>query len=379
MPLFDLLENGSLRPPPRAPLRELLSAPLAAPERPSPSGNQPEPAAAPEAVHEATAEVVEEAAEDRAALAVITAAGPLAAALVPPEHFQGVPCADLSAKAYAADEKAFRAWWITLSPRPLPVPTPDAIIARYVYAMADAGRKVSGINRALAGIAHLHRVHGERLYRGPLTQAAIEMVRYRLKKTPQAVVHKAAPIRPADLRRMLEIVEPYDRALLLLGWNAALRRGELAALNVGDITWPEEGLAVRLLFTKTADEDEVAVPYEDDLPELLDAFRTMRRHLAGRGSDPTRPLFLSGVDQRITDRYVNRVIKTAALDAGLDHPESFSGHSLRRGWITTASEAGVSLEDIMRRSRHKDVKTARGYIAQREKFKAAPRGLLKSA
>src|SRR5690606_22278025 len=41
-----------------------------------------------------------------------------------------------------------------------------------------------------------------------------------------------------------------DRALLLVGWAAALRRSELAALRIGDITFVEDGLRVLVRFSK---------------------------------------------------------------------------------------------------------------------------------
>lgn len=47
--------------------------------------------------------------------------------------------------------------------------------------------------------------------------------------------------------------------------------------------------------------------------------------------------------------------------AGLD-PEGFSGHSLRAGFVTTAAQKGVTLHNIMRQTRHKDIRVAQSYI-----------------
>jgi hypothetical protein len=43
-------------------------------------------------------------------------------------------------------------------------------------------------------------------------------------------------------------------------------------------------------------------------------------------------------------------------------PEAYSGHSLRRGWITTVAKAGAIERSIMAHSRHIRVETCRAYI-----------------
>ena len=49
-----------------------------------------------------------------------------------------------------------------------------------------------------------------------------------------------------------------DRALLLIGFGAALRRSELVALDVADVTVTERGLVVRVKRSKTDQEGEGA-------------------------------------------------------------------------------------------------------------------------
>ena len=82
---------------------------------------------------------------------------------------------------------------------------------------------------------------------------------------------------------------------------------------------------------------------------------------------PDRPLFC-GVTSAgtlmtatMSDKIVARLIKQACVLAGLD-PGKFSGHSLRRGLLTTAGDLQLPLADLMRQSRHTSVATALGYI-----------------
>ena len=55
-----------------------------------------------------------------------------------------------------------------------------------------------------------------------------------------------------------------DRALILLGFAAALRRSELAALDVADLEFVREGLVVHLRRSKTDQEGQgrkIGVPW----------------------------------------------------------------------------------------------------------------------
>jgi integrase len=63
----------------------------------------------------------------------------------------------------------------------------------------------------------------------------------------------------------------------------------------------------------------------------------------------------------MSDKIVARLMKQASAAAGLD-PQTFSGHSLRRGLLTAAGDLQLPLVDLMRQSRHRSVATALTYI-----------------
>jgi integrase len=54
--------------------------------------------------------------------------------------------------------------------------------------------------------------------------------------------------------------------------------------------------------------------------------------------------------------------------AGLD-ASTFSGHSLRAGFLTSAAAKGASIFKMMDQSGHKSVDTLRGYVRDAELFK----------
>ena len=80
-----------------------------------------------------------------------------------------------------------------------------------------------------------------------------------------------------------------------------------------------------------------------------------------------RPLFCAVTKtgrvtgEALSDKAVARLVKQAALDAGLD-PERYSGHSLRAGLATAAGDQGAGLAELMRQTRHKSTEVALGYL-----------------
>jgi len=61
-------------------------------------------------------------------------------------------------------------------------------------------------------------------------------------------------------------------------------------------------------------------------------------------------------------------VKRIARLAGLD-PATFSGHSLRAGFCTSAAEHGASLFRIMDVTRHKSVDVLRSYVRRADAFR----------
>jgi site-specific recombinase XerD len=72
--------------------------------------------------------------------------------------------------------------------------------------------------------------------------------------------------------------------------------------------------------------------------------------------------------ERLTDRSVADIVKACAERAGFD-ATTFSGHSLRSGFLTSAAAKGASIFKMMDVSRHKSVDTLRGYVRDAELFK----------
>ena len=64
-------------------------------------------------------------------------------------------------------------------------------------------------------------------------------------------------------------------------------------------------------------------------------------------------------------------VKKYVAMAGLD-PAEFAGHSLRRGFATSAAQHNADSLSIMRQTRHKSEKMVHRYIEQGNLFKETP-------
>ena len=285
-------------------------------------------------------------------------------------------------RAYRAAWRHFSAWCEGLGRTPLPA-DPDTL-AMYVVRRADDGLAVSSLRVALAAIKTAHLLAGLSLdLRHPRLAMVFEGITRSKGVRPR---RQATPAVPGALRLMLAAcagpdrpLGARDRAMLLLGFGAALRRSELVDLAIGDVA-PVTGRGLMLTIRQSKTDQQgrgqaVAIWANPAEPafcpaaalETWLAFRRPGPDLAGAASDGERPLFcgltkagrLTG--EKLSDKAVVRLVKQAAEGAGLD-PALYSGHSLRAGLATAASVAGAGLAELMRQTRHRSTEVALGYL-----------------
>ena len=178
-------------------------------------------------------------------------------------------------RGYRSDWREWCAWSDHAGHPTLPA-TP-AGISRYLTELARHGAAVGTMGRRLSSIRFAHRV---RNLPDPTTDARVMTVWEGIRRTHGAPPDQAAPLMPPELFDVLDACpttrrfktrgrpdEPdlagaRDRALLLVGFTAALRRSELAALTVEDLAEHPNGLVIALPRSKTnqtGTETELAV------------------------------------------------------------------------------------------------------------------------
>jgi site-specific recombinase XerD len=269
-------------------------------------------------------------------------------------------------RAYRADWEHFTSWCHSRGTSSLPAdPT---VVALYVTDMADTF-KPSTISRRIVSIAQAHKAAG---HPSPTTDERVRLVNAGIRRVHGVAPRQVRPVVTEDLRRMVDTCgqDPAgtrDRALLLVGFAAALRRSELVALDATDVEETKDGLILTVRRSKTDQEGagrKIGVPYGSNLGTC--PVRAWRAWVEKAGITEG-PLF-RGIDRhgniaegRLSDRGVALVVKRRAKSAGID-PRTVSGHSLRAGLATSAAVAGVSERAIAATTGHKSMTVLRGYI-----------------
>lgn len=313
-----------------------------------------------------------------------TSTGLLAPTRSPDAHKSDLEGEALRAQAFAAESRAantrrayraafadYAAWCARLG---LDVFGADAgTVGMYLASLPERGLRLATIRLRLSAVAAAHRASGQALdLKHPRIAQVMAGIARRIGSRPTRV----APVLAEDLVAMVERLPDTplgirDRALLVVGFGAALRRSELVALDLADLTVTRTGLKVLIRASK-ADQagagEEVGISRSGN-PRLC-PLATLEDWLAVRGREPGP--FLTQIDKsgranlrRLSDRAVARAVKAAVEAVGLD-PALYSGHSLRAGLATSASNAGADLMHIMNQTRHRSVDVARRYVRDAE-------------
>ncbi len=202
---------------------------------------------------------------------------------------------------------------------------------------------------------------------------------------------QARPLSFAELQTMTDKIDlsvqgKRDRALLLIGWFAALRRSEIVALNRNDIDLSPDGLKISIRRSKT---DQVNAGYEIGIPRLTfcDACDAWERwvELLNRINPNGQAAFVKLGNSvmwqftiaaccqrqselpRLSARSVCEVLRRRLRSAHMS-ALGYSGHSLRAGFATEAAARGVPEWAIQRHTRHKSTTSLRTYIRAGQLF-----------
>lgn len=298
-------------------------------------------------------------------------------------------------RAYQSDIKIFRYWCEDRGFEPIPA-TPN-VVANFLAAQASNQEQpvkaVTIIRRACA-IRYLHQLAEI----DPLPTDALLV-----RKTLRGIIRKKLmspnqkkPI-DAELIKMMADLTPAtllglrDRALLLVGFAGAFRRSELVAIKVDDVDMQDKGMSITIRKSKTDQEGrgrkkpilrgESHCPVAALQAWLIAADITEGYVFKAVNKNGTALLPRIKDDEHqdtpdLNDRIVARVVKKYASLLGLESAD-YSGHSLRRGFITSSLLAGASVAKTMEVSHHKDPKSTLGYFEDIKQFEGhAGKGLL---
>ncbi len=264
-------------------------------------------------------------------------------------------------RGYRSDWDEFTGW---AAERGLQVlPADPACVTGYLSDLARHGAKVGTMSRRLSAIRFAHRLRG---LPDPCEHARVVAVWEGIRRTHGAPPDQAAPLMPPELFHVLDacpkmkvwrtpnrppeldLAGARDHALLLVGFVAALRRSELAALQVDHVAEHPNGLVLTLPRSKTnqtGEQTELVVLPRAGNPRRC-PITALQTWLSTAGIT-TGPVFRGvGKNNKAADRplhpeSINTLVQNAIPRAGID-PAPYSAHSLRAGFVTYAHLRGAS-------------------------------------
>ncbi len=286
--------------------------------------------------------------------------------------------AALSPGTRAAYASSWKTWteWCALNGH-APIPAQPMAMAAFLTDRAAGGRAVTTISKDLAAIRAEHERAG---LEDPTAHRGVRQVMRGVRRQVGAAATKQAhPLTTPEIRRIVNAIDRgslrglRDRALILTGYAAALRRGELAGLHVSDLTFRSQGVVVNLRRSKSDQEGEGSLigivrgqhPETDPVSAVLAWIKAAELEGDDFLFQPVAWSDRRPLDRGMTGQSVAAVVTERAAAAGLgDLP--VTGHSLRAGHATQASEAGVSATRLARTTRHANLSTLARYVRPAE-------------
>ncbi|MBY0378155.1 MAG: site-specific integrase, partial [Gammaproteobacteria bacterium] len=147
------------------------------------------------------------------------------------------------------------------------------------------------------------------------------------------------------------------------------------AIGWEHIHFVPEGVTILIPRSKTDQEGEgqsCAIPY-GSLPVCPVTALKQWQQISGFETGAVFRAISKGgkiADNALSAASITPILQSLAKECGLMHPEHYSGHSLRRGFATAASQQGVTLRAIMRQGRWRHEGTVQGYIEEGQQFQA---------
>jgi site-specific recombinase XerD len=286
-------------------------------------------------------------------------------------------------RAYRAAVARFTEWCAIHRRTALPA-SPETVAA---FLAAEARRElaVNTLRLRQAAIRYLHLLAG---YPPPTAEAVVSTTFAGIKRQHRRPLNKKTAL---VLERLLPAIQTIsetlpglrDRALLLVGFAAALRPSEIAGLTLGHATRHADGIELFLPWRKN---DQDARGTKLWLPKgrtdlcpvkALDAwlaaaaisdgplFRRIWRLPPPRVAKGARPRpsparYRVGSDPIDTDS-IALIVKSCTGLAGFD-AAAFAGHSLRRGAISSGVAQGVHIARLKQFSGHASLKSLEEYV-----------------
>ena len=226
------------------------------------------------------------------------------------------------------------------------------VIRNWVESMMDEGQQATTINKKLSALRSFFRFA---LKRGLVDHDPVHRVRgpKNNKPIPQFVTEKEMNVLLDEEVGGEEYIDVRARTILILFYEAGLRRAELVGLNDDDV----DLTARRLKVTGKRNKQRI-VPFGDEMAEQLQCYMKLRDEKMGQ-----RPaggaLLLNDKGERMTAQQVYELVKKHL--SMVTNLKKRSPHVLRHSFATAMLNNGAGLESVQKLLGHESLKTTEIY------------------
>ena len=249
------------------------------------------------------------------------------------------------------------------------IPATVEQVVTFITTMA-ANLAVATIEKRLVS---LHVEHLERGHKSPVHDTRVKQLMKGVRRSLGVGQRQVTAIEKNTLIDMWSaaakgrpIQAARTMALLAIGWAGAFRRSELVSLTWADVCWLESGIEITLKSSKV-DQTGVGfvkfipVAYGDRCPvKALKHWQEVCGNETGYIFMPVNRLDQIG-SKPLTAHVVAQIVKRIILLTGRD-PDLYSGHSLRAGFATAGTLAGIPSYQLMAQTGHRSEATLQKYV-----------------
>lgn len=267
------------------------------------------------------------------------------------EDFTAVARSPSTLATYRSDLRQFSDWCAQKGIRSFPA-EPSVVAAWASFLAKKKKLKFDQIERKVAAIS---AAHVALKHQSPCQDSTVKNVMVGIKSALESDQSSVASISPSDLTAIMTDAPKTSRwrrnkAMLLLGFSAALRRSELVEIRMEGLRFTDEGLILAIPGRMSRGVETVMIP---KVKGKLCAVGALAKWIALSRITKGyvfRPMKDGVVDPDPDDHlpaiFVTKIIKEAVKLIGLD-PRRYTGRSLRIGYAEAVQEAArKTIRDI---------------------------------
>lgn len=175
------------------------------------------------------------------------------------------------------------------------------------------------------------------------------------------IMSQAKTLTPAEIEHTLAYIAQHsfalrNRVMFLTGLWSGMRVGELSSLSVGDVMNTDG--SIRAEVRLTAEQTKGRHPRTVFLPQKLQ--NELAEYMALRkDAKPQYPLFMTAGRKRFSPNVMAQHFHYLFKHAGI---AGASSHSMRRSFITTLANKGISVRVLAEISGHRSIAVTQRYI-----------------